>query len=308
MNTLRPGRRFRGVWIGFSLLLAGTWALGQWLRDRTWLTGLMFYIPSPVVCAWLLLATWRTGFSDSATWRRWVLPILLVCPAWYVVAVENHWFMPTIDLAQGQDVLRLVHWNIGRPSLQWGRQQQLIQTLKPDVLVLSEVSAAVRDSDLPDYFILRRGSMLVAARWPVATTGSLVPGGAVQAFCVRATGAEPYPTLVIGDMTSNLRLARDPFLRPMVDISGRLEADIIVGDMNAPRRSLAFTDLPGGYRHAYDVAGAGWSYTWPIPVPVLAIDQCVCGPRVHPVRYDLQSSVFSDHRIQILDFVFISSK
>lgn len=75
-----------------------------------------------------------------------------------------------------------------------------------------------------------------------------------------------------------------------------------VGDFNAPRRSLAFSQLPTGFRHAYDAAGAGWSYTWPVPVSFLAIDQCIIGPRLKLVHYELQSTWMSDHRLQVVDF------
>ena len=65
---------------------------------------------------------------------------------------------------------------------------------------------------------------------------------------------------------------------------------------------LALDALPEGYHHAYDQAGSGWSYTWPIPCPVWAIDQCIVGPRVQPLRYTQRSTTSSDHRMQIFDF------
>lgn len=80
------------------------------------------------------------------------------------------------------------------------------------------------------------------------------------------------------------------------------DADIVVGDFNAPRRSRALSPLPSGFVHAYEATGSGWSYTWPIPFPVYAIDQCILGSRISPVVYDLESSWRSDHRRQILEF------
>lgn len=204
--------------------------------------------------------------------------------------------------------LRLVHWNLCRPEARWERQKQWIRSLDADVIVLSEISESVLDEDFEPYSIVRRGSMLVAAKWPIDATGSQVRGGAMHAFCVRALEQGKFPAIMIADMTSALRLARDPYLRPLIARSVELQADIVVGDLNAPRRSLALSDLPPGYRHAYDSVGAGWSYTWPMPFPIMAIDHCMCGPRVQPVEYQLQSSVLSDHRLQILDFDFTVSQ
>jgi endonuclease/exonuclease/phosphatase family metal-dependent hydrolase len=91
-------------------------------------------------------------------------------------------------------------------------------------------------------------------------------------------------------------------LRRVTDVVVECRPDIIVGDFNAPRRSRALCPLPEGFSHAYDDAGCGWSYTWPVPCPVLAIDQCITGSRVKALKYDLGVSRHSDHRMQILDF------
>jgi hypothetical protein len=37
-------------------------------------------------------------------------------------------------------------------------------------------------------------------------------------------------------------------------------------------------------------------------VPLWAIDQCVVGPRVEALRYELRSTAASDHRLQRLEF------
>jgi endonuclease/exonuclease/phosphatase (EEP) superfamily protein YafD len=92
-------------------------------------------------------------------------------------------------------------------------------------------------------------------------------------------------------------------LRRVAELVRAHRPDIVVGDFNAPRRSRVLSVLGDEYRHAYDVAGSGWSYTWPLPFPVYAIDQCIAGPRVEIVDYRIRSSVLSDHRRQVLDFV-----
>jgi endonuclease/exonuclease/phosphatase family metal-dependent hydrolase len=75
----------------------------------------------------------------------------------------------------------------------------------------------------------------------------------------------------------------------------------VLGDFNAVRRATQLQSLPEGYRHAYDAAGSGWSYTWPVPIPFLAIDHCLIGPRIQPIEYVL-GTAHSDHRWQRLDF------
>jgi len=66
--------------------------------------------------------------------------------------------------------------------------------------------------------------------------------------------------------------------------------DLVAGDFNAPRRSRAISPLPAGFAHAYDLAGCGWSYTWPVICPLYAIDQCIVSNSVRPIRYELGAS------------------
>ena len=108
--------------------------------------------------------------------------------------------------------------------------------------------------------------------------------------------------LFVVDLASSLLNARNPRLHELTALMMLHQPDIVVGDFNAPRRSLAISPLPDGFVHAYEAAGSGWSYTWPVPCPVYAIDQCILGRRIVPLRYDLETTTCSDHRLQILDF------
>ena len=42
-------------------------------------------------------------------------------------------------------------------------------------------------------------------------------------------------------------------------------------------------------------------------IPVLAIDQCIAGPGIEPVRYRLDATLLSDHRMQVFDFQVIEN-
>lgn len=281
----------------------------------------MFYLPSPVVGPWCLGAGWTCRQGGGAR-LRFLSDLLMVCslvPLGFVVVIENQWTRPpaTATAVQNRGAesepaavrtaasrpLRLIHWNICRSRSLWPRQRSLLRSCEPDVIVLSEITDVVRDADFPGYQVLRRKNMLVAARGPMSATGSLVPHGVLHAFLVQCELPGQRLHLLIGDMASPPRLPRHPYLTPMMRIAEERGADIIVGDMNAPRRSLAFSEMSGGFRHAYEAAGSGWSYTWPVPVPVLAIDQCICGARLTALNYDLRSTTLSDHRLQVLDFL-----
>lgn len=284
-------------------LLAGIavslWAAGQCYQDLTWLSGLCFYCPSSVLASGLaaLSLLQRKRIRAAICYALLAVPPLLC-----VLLVENHWIRPsTDDQSDTTTNLRVLHWNIARTVMGWEAQKQLIHSHDPGLIVLSETSADVLDSDFPGFQVLRVRDMLVASSGRMHVSGSLVPGGALDAVLVTCELPGRALRLIVADMTSNLNVHRDLYLQPFLQVIREQQPDLIVGDFNAPRLSRAFRNLPEGWRHAYDAAGAGWSSTWPVPVPVLAIDQCICGPRLTPVRYELRSTLLSDHRIQILD-------
>ena len=104
--------------------------------------------------------------------------------------------------------------------------------------------------------------------------------------------------LLAVNLASSPLKPRAPALARVVELVGERRPDLVIGDFNAPRRSRALTRLPAGWRHAYDEAGWGWSATWPVPVPLLAIDQALVGPRFQVVGYALAGTPWSDHRLQ----------
>ncbi|MBC7966235.1 MAG: hypothetical protein H7Z17_09960 [Fuerstia sp.] len=315
------GTRFVRTAPILSIGLVAVWVLGQILRDRNWWTGLMFYFPTPVLVAWLLLQ-----FKISRTSRRLTLG-LLIAPLGMLLGVENQWMRP--DSPTGENVpsdgsentatsetivsaaatdgvpMRLIHWNLARGVMGWEKQWRHIESLQPDIIVLSEIPEKLDTTTLTGFDVLVINGMVVACHGSMTKSGSLVRGGPLQAWHVTCQLSEGPLEVMIADMTSRISIPRDPFLRPFVALLADRKIDVSVGDFNAPRRSLAFDDLPAGYRHGYDAAGAGWSYTWPVPVPFLAIDQCMVGPRLKPVHYELQSTLMSDHRLQVLDFEWL---
>lgn len=303
MPPRKLGQYLAGTILLLSVLLVVIWIAGQVLRDRNLYTGLMFYFPTPILATALIL------LAMAIRRHRWLYLALAAAPIGMLLFVENRWVRPELPgdvvLATGDTgermPLRLVHWNVCHGELGWEKQWEHIERLHPDVIVLSEIPEPFDPRTVTGFEVLIIDGMAVACHGSMTTTRPLVSGGALDAYHVTCLLEDGSLELLIADMTSRIALPRDPYLRPFIGLLAAREIDIVVGDLNAPRRSLAFSELPVGYRHAYDAAGAGWSYTWPVPIPVLAIDQCIIGPRMRPIRYELESTLLSDHRLQVLD-------
>lgn len=287
-----------------AALLFPFWLVGQAARDDSWLTGLCFYIPS----AFLMVAYLGFGlaYALGKRYRRSLLALVLgVLPLGFVLFVENDFFRPRPPARS--DAVRLVHWNVGgklRPS----GEQRVLLAERADVYVLSEKGNDLpvqqfRDALGPSYQARVFGNLAVVAEGDVRSRGWLLNRDGAKVHSVAWEHEGWSLLLFIVDLPSNVLVARAPLLREVVALIERDRPDLVVGDFNAPRRSRALTRLPGGYRHAYDSVGRGWGYTWPVPLPMYSLDQCIFSGRIEPVRYGLVSTTRSDHRYQVFDFL-----
>ncbi len=313
--------RFVDLLLTAPLLLVLPWTIGQLLRDRWWMTGLCFYIPSPLLLGALLLAAglaWRRR-------RRYLAAVSLaaaLAPAIVVGAFENRWRMPespgpgaqysrapanrpTTDGSLAADTLTLVHWNVFRGFLGWDRIKSELAEHPADIYVISELPEKIRSEHVA---VLGEGfSMIRDYKLGIACKGFLDGRskrpeshlGLIYAVC--QVGDQAVSVLAV-DLPAGLTTPRRPGLEAVAGWIEHYQPDLVAGDFNAPRRSSTLANLPTGYSHAYQRVGSGWSYTWPVPLPVWAIDHCLLSPRVQPLNYTLSSSVLSDHRIQTLEF------
>ena len=303
-----PGPRRRSLLARAAGYLGGAgfavWTAGQLLRDASWLSGLCFYLPSAVVAVLL----WAVALTAAAgrNWRRAALWGLLACaPTWFVAVLENQWVVP-LPAQVTAPRRRVLHWNVWNGRLGFDGIASSIAELDPDLCVLTEVPAAENLEKLRDRLganraLLILGDLAFLARGELQLEATLERSQELQLELVRWTIEGESWTVLGADATSNLAVPRAPFLARIVTAMAQHRPNLALGDWNAPRRSLALTSLPAGYRHAYELAGAGWSSTWPMPCPLYAIDQMTCGPGVQALSYKLGFSIRSDHRWQILE-------
>ncbi len=299
------------------------WALGQIYRDQYAAWERFFHLPAPgVVAAGLLLL----GLCAVSRHRRLglVAGLFLIWPLTIVLAYDNHWLIPRIPVSDSHPTnpLRLLDWNVWHGMGGWDNVLETLDRERPDILVLAEYTPSdpVHDQhhleslntlllswgwEVPHTFA--SGSMLIASRFPLLhIERPQLPSSDCVLVDFENDSGEPLRVLAL-DLPSGLRAHRDPLLRKVKALITNTQPDLVVGDFNAIRQATQLQPLPEGYRHAYDAAGSGWSYTWPVPVPVLAIDQCVIGRRIEPIDYTLGTGA-SDHRWQRFDFRLIRSK
>ena len=122
------------------------------------------------------------------------------------------------------------------------------------------------------------------------------------AHCEVPTPSGPFQ-LVLVDVQGTTKRSR---YRPLSELERRLEplADqpvLIVGDLNTPTDSVFLRPLRQSYRNAFESAGRGYAATWPVPLPLLALDQAWFNAGLQASRCELDGSWVSDHRAVVVD-------
>lgn len=313
-------------WLCIALFVG--WCIGQLFLDRTWLTGLAFYIPSPVLLVGLLTTVARNFCSPrehalarptedtsekpanaSPRYMGRMLGVAALSVFLVVLFCENNFFHRGTGSGDDTHAQTLVHWNVCSGHLGWAKVRKTLNRQQADIYVLSEhpdpdrVNAWIENelgsSFRAEWFykmvVIAKGQ-IINPNWVVNNQDSLIGHFQWEYGGTRTT-------VFVVDFVSDLDKHRDPILAELNRLIREHKPDIVVGDFNAPRRSnqLQTSQLPSGYRHAYDLAGGEHGYTWPVPLPVYAIDQCLVGPNIQLFNYDLQTS-YSDHRLQRLEF------
>jgi vancomycin resistance protein VanJ len=294
------------VTLAFLLGLTSVWAVGQVLRDSTWLSGLCFYVPSPFLAVVLMAAV--LFFLAVGRRRSALLAFVLVVPPLGVVLCVENQLVRSESAPPGP--LRMVHWNVGR-TLHRPGVRAFLADRRADLYVLSEIPDVQSVEQFCDdlggnYRAEVFSNLAVVGRGRVVLLGRLMDRDGARAQVVGWEYDGHSLLLLVADLPSDIRVPRDPLLRELNEHIRRHGPDLVVGDLNAPRRSRALGELPPGYQHAYDSVGSGVGYTWPVPLPIYALDHCIHGRRVTPTHYTLRSSVHSDHRCQVLDFSLAS--
>ncbi len=117
--------------------------------------------------------------------------------------------------------------------------------------------------------------------------------------------AEQDVALMVCDLPSRPYHHRSESIRRVTEMAAQMKGQpsLIVGDMNTPIDSVHFNELRHTYRNAFAVGGQGYHATWPMPLPVVAIDHCWISRHIDVVACRIKWTVSSDHRPIVADLI-----
>lgn len=278
------------------------------VRDSVDLVAPLYYAtPWPVLAALTLPFVW--------TFRR--QPKMV-----FVVIVLAHlfggaWLME--DWRSGEPSkepadLRVVQWNVDRPVAGIPAVAKRLREYDADILAVSEPMPKHEPGDperwrreFPGYQVnFAPGNILCLVRGEakLLRTGFYGPASFYALYDVRIRDRD-FRVLQVDGNANPTTPRRDP-LTQLTALADSLQDRplLVIGDFNAPRDSVHVAGMRTHFTNTFEKAGLGCGATWPMPFPVLSLDQIWCGAGLVPVRCWHEVTFRSDHRPVVAELKF----
>jgi endonuclease/exonuclease/phosphatase (EEP) superfamily protein YafD len=273
------------------------------VRDHILVANTIYYATPWSVLAVLGLVS--AAWIRSRWGRRWAVVTAMAALGCVGMWCWTAWsFRPAPDDLTGA---RVITWNLGHGR--WGLEglAGAAANLKPDIAVFIEADPhrkdvrAIMKTAFPEHHVfLLGGGIVLISRWP---------GGEARAYEIGQDEVEsrireidlttPWGTwTVFGcDIASNTLYQREPHLRELASrIAACAHPVIVAGDFNTPLDSVHLDQLRKlKLAEAFETAGTGYLPTWPVPAPVLSLDQIWTGRQFKPAHCERRWNWRTDH-------------
>ncbi len=294
----------------FGLVFAGL-LLRLTVLDQFHPWALIYYItPIPAVPIWLAIAglLWGKDSKPTKPHRRFSVTRVnrIAIGAFAFWAFQSE-FVEQAQPRRTED-LQVVFWNTARVPFGVGCVARQIRSWNSPVVGLVEANTYYPETkerwlrELPDYQIATThfgGLIAIKGTVNKQTWHSLLPSSWCEQFDVTVNDHDF--TILLVDISAQLNLSRRQPLLELAKLAGDL-ADrplLIMGDFNTPDDSVLLDPLRNHCQLAFRERGTGYAATWPMPLPVLTLDQVWINEKISVSRAQYQWSLYSDHRPQI---------
>ena len=278
------------------------------VRDRVYILSPLFYGLAPAV----LVVIFALSLVLCLRLRRKRRAILSLIAVVIALALWIHTDYVRGKPHEGNAVgrpMRLVMWNLARPS---GRDERFLSTLQDsnaDILVLVESGRASErrrrfwQTHFSDYHVaLLERDITVLSRYPIVDTAVHVIGRYTRiAVCDLEAPFAAMSVLAV-DIDSNVFISRKPAIDRIYEIARSKPGPVaILGDFNTPHTSAFFADLYSSFQHAFQQSGDGWITTWPTFCPALTLDHIWLSDDFVVARTVTRRQACSDHVLVMTD-------
>jgi len=192
--------------------------------------------------------------------------------------------------------VRVVTWNLSHGRWGLAGLAAAAAELKPDIGIFVEADPsridvrALMKQAFPEHKVfLLGGGIVVVSRWPGGEARAYQFGSEKTESRIREIDlTTPWGnwTVFACDIASNTLYQREPHFRELAErIAACANPVLIGGDFNTPLDSLHLEKLRAlGLAEAFESSGSGYLPTWPVPAPVLSLDQIWMSKQFQPVH------------------------
>ncbi len=303
----RGGRAARAVaWVLGALAALGA-VLQLSVKDRWPVVAILFYaLPLPVVAA--LLGALAGALGPWMKRRRPALAALLLAGA-----ALGWWLGAALFLREGAappggvQPARVLFWNANRGNLGPAGTARAARAAGADLAFVVEFCGGETPEARAAWRKAFAGynAVFPGEKMAIFSRGEVEPGGIEKlddgSYAARArvsVSGRPVNVILV-DIRATLTRHRGPALARLAELVRESPADgplLVLGDFNTPRNSALLAPLRAELVNAFETAGRGLDATWPVPLPVHAIDQVWVGRALRAAGCRHFSTWRSDHR------------
>ncbi len=272
---------------------------------------LVFYLTPLPVLATLALPEFLYRLAALHRIRGVITGLCVILPLcqWFGSSYRN---LSHPDGTRDEESIRILFWTTDNfDSLPIHKAAPVLAEFDADLIILNEgiIDLGTQKSVFPAHFpnhkiaflpsgrfALIRGSILAenfaASEWQDGTLVQLVVACRGRSFLALLFDHSSDPDLSRKHALKKLDEAIDHFAgRPL----------ILMGDFNLPVDSAYLSHIRANLTNAFDVSGSGFQETWPVPIPLLTLDQVWLGDHMIASRTYHRRMGKSSHEAVIVD-------
>ncbi|APZ96294.1 endonuclease/exonuclease/phosphatase family protein [Fuerstiella marisgermanici] len=279
------------------------------VRDSVPFLSAVFYAtPWPLLAVCFLAVA---GLLKPTASRTTFRLLLLSAGACALIFFYQHYEFPAdrsvaieADSSSDRD-LKVVFWNVARGLRGWDPVFDKLKRLDADVYGLAEVDPLDHDMlqrlqrEFPNYEVAPfQHGMVILSRFPIASRQNIETASNAFFASADVEVAGQQLRFIVADMHSWPLLFREAPMQTLCEIAMETadRPTVFMGDLNTPNDSVFCDRFRDEFVSPFEQQGRGFDCTWPVPLPVMAIDHLWVNKLWDVKSCNLGWTWVSDHR------------
>lgn len=221
----------------------------------------------------------------------------------------SHYFGSAHKESSSANNSHILFWNVAQSQpLPTDIIIKHIKQHNPEIVALGEAfhvsqnDIEIFEAACPEYqFRILYGTMLIAVKGVVNDVHYEADAEVYRLNYITATINQKPVYIMFVDIFADPLLNKEIPLGIIHEFSKKNPVDMLIGDFNTPYESIFFKEYKTNFNsfHPYSI---GMTYTWPIPMPVIEIDQIWLAKSYQPLKLQKFCYKNSDHKLLIAEY------